>query len=337
VYGKQIDEILMRTDPSVNGGAAFYCQQDHEGSVTQLTNAAGTLIESYRYDAFGAPVIKNAQGTIIGTTAYNNRFLFTGREYTVAFGFYEYRARAYHPDLGRFMSEDPKLFDAGDYNLYRYVHNDPLDLTDPMGLRETMDEHQMSSTEYVWALAKWFDRSNLVQGNFTGTLTSSQIDQKAQGGLVYAQLDVVAKSRAPSVSAGLINEGMTATDVSVDMMRRTNVPYSVVSYTDSSGNQRFTRPQSGTDKVVIQGREIWMERARIPEDALAARIVGHSHKSGDAAFSSGRHSDMDTGRRIPVMKNRDAHPGLYDMYYKGWRYDVNQYGHITGTAPYSGN
>jgi hypothetical protein len=31
------------------------------------------------------------------------------------------------------MSEDPKLFDAGDYNLYRYCHNDPLDATDPMG------------------------------------------------------------------------------------------------------------------------------------------------------------------------------------------------------------
>jgi uncharacterized protein RhaS with RHS repeats len=51
------------------------------------------------------------------------------------FGFYEYRARAYHPGLGRFMSEDPKLFDAGDYNLFRYCHNDPIDFTDPMGLQ----------------------------------------------------------------------------------------------------------------------------------------------------------------------------------------------------------
>ncbi len=24
------------------------------------------------------------------------------------------------------MSEDPKLFDAGDYNLFRYCHNDPI-------------------------------------------------------------------------------------------------------------------------------------------------------------------------------------------------------------------
>jgi hypothetical protein len=40
----------------------------------------------------------------------------------------------YHSGLGRFMSEDPKLFDAGDYNLFRYCHNDPIDMTDPMGL-----------------------------------------------------------------------------------------------------------------------------------------------------------------------------------------------------------
>jgi hypothetical protein len=32
------------------------------------------------------------------------------------------------------MSEDPKLFDPGDYNLFRYCHNDPIDFTDPMGL-----------------------------------------------------------------------------------------------------------------------------------------------------------------------------------------------------------
>ncbi len=34
------------------------------------------------------------------------------------------------------MSEDPKLFDAGDYNLFRYCHNDPVDNVDPMGLED---------------------------------------------------------------------------------------------------------------------------------------------------------------------------------------------------------
>ena len=106
----------------------------HEGSVTQLTDASGAVIESYRYDAFGAVTIKDGSGNVISATAYNNRFLFTGREYIQQFGIYEYRARTYHPGLGRFLSEDPKGFDAGDYNLFRYCDNDPEDLTDPMGL-----------------------------------------------------------------------------------------------------------------------------------------------------------------------------------------------------------
>jgi hypothetical protein len=46
------------------------------------------------------------------------------------------------------MSEDPKGFDAGDYNLYRYCSNDPLDHTDPMGL----DFDPVGSTE---DLARW--------------------------------------------------------------------------------------------------------------------------------------------------------------------------------------
>jgi RHS repeat-associated protein len=152
VYGKGIDEILMRTNPGANGGQPYYYAQDHEGSVTHLINGCSTVrcgtgdvIESYKYDAFGEPTIYGGN-TRLDNTAYNNRFLFTGREYAATyrqqyvptFTFYEYRARAYHPTLGRFMSEDPKLFDAGDYNLFRYCQNDPIDFTDPMG---TEDAH----------------------------------------------------------------------------------------------------------------------------------------------------------------------------------------------------
>src|SRR5207244_11477172 len=97
----------------------------------------------YRYDAFGAPTIYAPTWIVRTSTIYDNRFLFTGREYAAtyrstynvpAFNFYEYRARAYNATLGRFMSEDTKLFDAGDYDLFRYCHNDPINLTDPMGL-----------------------------------------------------------------------------------------------------------------------------------------------------------------------------------------------------------
>jgi RHS repeat-associated protein len=47
---------------------------------------------------------------------------------------YYYRARYYHPQLQRFISEDPIGFAGGDVNLYGYVANNPLSFTDPFGL-----------------------------------------------------------------------------------------------------------------------------------------------------------------------------------------------------------
>jgi RHS repeat-associated protein len=44
-----------------------------------------------------------------------------------------YRARYYDPSVGRFISEDPARFGGGN-NFYSYVHNRPLNLSDPKGL-----------------------------------------------------------------------------------------------------------------------------------------------------------------------------------------------------------
>ncbi|OWK34780.1 RHS repeat-associated core domain-containing protein [Fimbriiglobus ruber] len=40
----------------------------------------------------------------------------------------------FDPSLGRWLTEDPVGYDAGDPNLYRFVGNDPTDLVDPSGL-----------------------------------------------------------------------------------------------------------------------------------------------------------------------------------------------------------
>jgi RHS repeat-associated protein len=74
------------------------------------------------------------QGIWTGYSPWGNRFLFTGREWIRELGLYDFRNRMYQPELGRFMQPDPKEFAAGDYNLYRYCHYDPVNNTDPSGL-----------------------------------------------------------------------------------------------------------------------------------------------------------------------------------------------------------
>ncbi len=101
-----------------------------------LTDRDGVLAEQYEYDAFGHPYFFNASGgqSATGYSAFGNRFLFTGREYLSDLKLYDYRNRLYQPELGRFLQPDPKEFGAGDYNLYRYCHNDPVNKNDPTGL-----------------------------------------------------------------------------------------------------------------------------------------------------------------------------------------------------------
>ena len=47
---------------------------------------------------------------------------------------YYYRARYYDPSMQMFISKDPIEFEAGDFNFYRYVGNDPVNYVDPWGL-----------------------------------------------------------------------------------------------------------------------------------------------------------------------------------------------------------
>lgn len=131
VHGVRQDELLSKTD-SVNG--TIYYHHNALGSVVNLTNASGLIVEKYNYDVFGKPSITDGSGNPLTASAYGNRFLFTGREWLAEVNLYDYRNRVYSADLGRFLQTDPIKFDAGDINIYRYCGNNSLNKKDSDGL-----------------------------------------------------------------------------------------------------------------------------------------------------------------------------------------------------------
>ena len=85
------------------------------------------------YDAYGNMTIRNGSGNVIPSSAYGNRFLFQGREYDYTTQLYNFRARWYDTETGRWLSNDP-IGISGGLNLYAFCANNPVCFVDPMGL-----------------------------------------------------------------------------------------------------------------------------------------------------------------------------------------------------------
>jgi RHS repeat-associated protein len=144
IHGARVDEVVKQITPT--NWWERYFHYDARGHCTLQTDASGNIVEQYEYDAFGYPYFfdgagnpigsYDAHGVLRGYSPWGNRFLFTGREYLSDLALYDYRNRMYQPELGRFLQPDPKEFAAGDYNLYRYCHNDPVNKSDPTGMAD---------------------------------------------------------------------------------------------------------------------------------------------------------------------------------------------------------
>ena len=114
------DQTFSRTDAA--GTRTFLT--DALGSTVALVDGTGAITTSYTYEPYGK--------TTVTGTASTNAQQFTGRENDGPL--YFYRARYLHPTFGRFISEDPAGFAAGDPNLYAYVGGSPTNATDPSGM-----------------------------------------------------------------------------------------------------------------------------------------------------------------------------------------------------------
>ena len=133
VYASYIDEPVLRYRPS--GSESTYYHQNQQYSVIALTNGAGSIVERYAYTAYGLPTIANASGTVLTTSAINNRYMYTGREWDNAIAKYHYRARMYDANLGRFCSRDPIGYQGRSLSLYQYVQGHVVTFVDPFGFR----------------------------------------------------------------------------------------------------------------------------------------------------------------------------------------------------------
>ncbi len=117
LWGTKQDELLCKNDEWMLG--------DHLGTVRDVID--GDKTTHFEYNAFGQMLEKTGDADC--------RFKYTGKLYDNIIGLQWNINRWYDPSVGRWISEDPIGFEAGDANLNRYVGNNIVAVIDPDGLK----------------------------------------------------------------------------------------------------------------------------------------------------------------------------------------------------------
>ena len=114
------------------GRRCRYFLKDHLGSVRTTVDRNGNVVGRDDYYPFGLAM----PGRSSNTANPNDDYKFTGYEKDdeARLTMYHANARDYDPVLGRFMQIDPLADQFPAWNPYHYVHNNPLNLTDPTGM-----------------------------------------------------------------------------------------------------------------------------------------------------------------------------------------------------------
>ena len=101
---------------------------DGSGHVRLLTDASGTVTDTYDYDSFGN-IVNSTGSTPIS-------YLYRGEQFDTDLGLYYLRARYLNPTTGRFMTRDTyagNTLDPVTLHKYLYANADPVNKSDPSG------------------------------------------------------------------------------------------------------------------------------------------------------------------------------------------------------------
>jgi RHS repeat-associated protein len=125
------------TKESGKADNVLFMHNDHQGSITSITDTNGNVQQQFIYDPWGkkTEVLQTATIAAMALGTVTNRG-YTGHEGLNYLDLIHMNGRVYDPTIGRFLQADPHVQapnNSQNYNRYSYVLNNPMSYTDPSG------------------------------------------------------------------------------------------------------------------------------------------------------------------------------------------------------------
>ncbi len=153
-------------------GAKSYYFGDGLGSIREMTDATGTVQNSYSYGAWGE--LRASSTTVANSYAY------TGREFAEE-GLYFYRARYMNPGLGRFLSKDSMELLNG-LNRYSYGLLNPVNYVDSDGFQAQQTQLPNCGKKCPhWVFTEYANLCN-ISSKITDAFTRQCVEKRCKEG-----------------------------------------------------------------------------------------------------------------------------------------------------------
>ena len=123
----------------------IYSNKDHLGNVRLSFTKDLKVMDKNDYYPFGMSFLKTSV-SLYDPMAIPYNYKYNGKELQET-GFYDYGARMYMPDVGRWTQIDPLAETSRRFSPYLYANNNPLRFIDPDGMDEQEAEQEMDKQD----------------------------------------------------------------------------------------------------------------------------------------------------------------------------------------------
>jgi RHS repeat-associated protein len=257
LWSDNVDELLAdEQNPGLSSKNTLWALSDHLGSIRDIadrneTTGITSIANHRRYDSTGKRISEtNASVDMV--------FGYTGKLLDETTGLQNNLNRWLDPATGRWISQDPIGFAAGDANLYRYVGNSPTNFVDPTGLYgdEWWNDGGLDDWTLGWgaSFGNWIMGSSDIIGIQALSDLQNNVDRtsarKAQS--IEAQLDprFGLGRTCPSESAGMMSgqsQGLRDAEPAIQMLAEKSLEWTSTgpSLASASGMGGFAHGPSG--------------------------------------------------------------------------------------------